>query len=74
MPEIARQQGLHGIVEVRIELDASSHITGTSIMRSGGSLLLDRAAIEAARASSFATQIEDCVAVPGTYRYVVEFQ
>ena len=46
MPELAREQGLSGTVEVRVDLDAKSHITATPVLRSGGSPLLAKSAVE----------------------------
>jgi|GEM_PF-477768 len=72
-PEIAREQGITGNVEVKVDLNEKSQITGVSIYKSANHLL-DKAALDAARASKFQTAIENCQPIASSYRFVVEFQ
>jgi TonB family protein len=71
-PPIAAQQGISGDVTVLVSLDAQSHVTGARIMRSPSALLND-AALRAARASTFRTEIRDCRPVAADYAFIVEF-
>jgi TonB family protein len=73
-PPIAQQQGITGEVQVLVSLDANSKLVGTPTIRKSPSAILNRAAIEAAKASKFQTEIKDCVAQAAQYVFVVEFQ
>ena len=53
-PERARRAGAEGVVGVRITLAADGSVRQVELTQSSGSRLLDEAALEAARASSFA--------------------
>jgi protein TonB len=66
-PEIAREQGASGTAKVQVTLDAQGNVLSASINQSSGSPVLDKAALEAAKASTFFPQITDCAAVGGTY-------
>jgi len=56
---------------VVITLARTGHILAVHLDRSSGSPDFDRAALAAARASSFAPAARGCVAVDTTFRYVV---
>jgi len=71
-PEMAKQQGISGQVEVQVSLDAAGKVTGTSIIKSP-SAMLNSAAIEAAHESTFAPEIADCKPVAGTYKFIAVF-
>lgn len=58
---------------IKVDLDASGRILGVSVYRSAGSLELDQAAMQAARQSTYAPEMRDCQAVPGSYLFKVEF-
>jgi len=53
-PERARRAGAEGVVGVRITLAADGSVRQVELTQSSGSRLLDEAALEAARSSSFA--------------------
>jgi protein TonB len=53
-PERARRAGVAGVVGVRIALAADGTVLQVEVTASSGSRLLDEAALEAARASTFA--------------------
>ena len=53
-PERARRAGVAGVVGVRIALAADGTVRQVEVTASSGSRLLDEAALEAARASTFA--------------------
>jgi len=71
-PEMAKEQGISGSVEVEVDLDALGHVTGTSVIKTPSSIL-NSAAITAARQTTYAPQISDCKPVPGQYKFVVDF-
>jgi TonB family protein len=72
MPQMAQQQGITGTVQVQVSLDANSHIVGTKIY-SSPSALLNNAALAAARASTFQTEITNCKPQAADYLFSVEF-
>jgi protein TonB len=71
-PEMAKEQGVSGTVSVKVDLDATSHVTGVSIDKSP-SVLLNSAALQSARESTFRTEIVDCKPVANSYLFQVEF-
>jgi TonB family protein len=66
--------GLPATAEVEVTLDAAGHVTGLRIYRSAFNQQLDRAAIIAARTSTYAPALVDCLPAGGTYLFTVEFQ
>lgn len=58
---------------IKVDLDASGRVTGVSVYASTGSMELDRAALDAARQSTYAPEMRNCQAVPGSYLFKVEF-
>jgi len=65
--------GTNSTAMIKVDLDANGRVTGASVYASTGSLELDRAALDAARASTYAPEMRDCQAVPGSYLFKVEF-
>jgi TonB family protein len=72
-PDIARQQGITGVVEVKVDLNEKSQITGVSIYRSPNPVL-NKPAMDAAKASKFQTEVQNCLPLASSYLYRVEFQ
>jgi protein TonB len=72
--DAAREQGLIGTVKVKVDLDSSGSVVGTSIYASSGSMDLDNAALAAARQTRYAPEKRDCKNVPGSYLFTVDFQ
>jgi TonB family protein len=72
-PDLARQQGAVGTVLVRVSLSASAVVTDTRIYKSSGNAQLDKAALAAARASSYAAEVDDCQPAAGIYIFHVDF-
>ncbi|NJN58940.1 MAG: energy transducer TonB [Leptolyngbyaceae cyanobacterium SL_5_9] len=52
-PEEAHLFGAEGIVELMIDIDADGRVTNVLVMRSSGSVLLDRNALETVRTWQF---------------------
>ncbi|MGH7728378.1 MAG: energy transducer TonB, partial [Vulcanimicrobiaceae bacterium] len=72
-PDIARQEGAVGTTQVEITLDASGAVTNATVYKSSGNQALDRSAVAAARASSYAPQIVNCQKVAGSYLFRADF-
>jgi len=72
-PAIAQQQGITGEVVVQVSLDENSHLVSASVVKSP-SALLNKAAIDAAKQSTFKTRIANCKPVADTYNFIVDFQ
>ncbi len=62
-----------GTALVKIDLSADGTPVSASIVKSTGDYTLDRAAKELVLSEKFAPEIKDCVAVPGSYLYQVEY-
>lgn len=75
-PERARRAGLAGVVGVRIVLAADGAVRQVEVTASSGSRLLDEAALEAARASTFepATRNQAPVASEAVANYRFELR
>jgi len=74
MPAMARDQGLSGSAQVEVNLSAAGQVLGAKIFVSAGSSLLDAAAIDAAKRTSYSPKIVDCNRVPGAYLFRVDFE
>lgn len=71
-PALAQQQGIAGVVQVVVSLDAQSRIVGTRI-QSSPSAVLNQAALAAARGSKFRTEVKNCEPVAADYIFSVDF-
>ena len=72
-PDIARQQGAVGTTKVKVTLDAAGHVLDASVAKSAGNASLDQAAVKAARASTFAPEVVNCVKTAGSYLFSADF-
>ncbi len=66
--------GASGSAQVEVTLNPSGGVERASVFRSTGNLVLDRAALRAARISVYTAEVRDCVPVTGTYLFTVDFQ
>jgi hypothetical protein len=71
-PPLAGALGVQGTVQVLVSLDAFSHLVALKIY-SSPSALLNNAALAAARASTFQTQIVNCHPLAANYLYSLNF-
>jgi TonB family protein len=71
-PTLAQQQGISGVVQVVVSLDAQSRVVGTRI-QSSPSVVLNQAALAAARGSQFRTEVKNCEPVAADYIFSVDF-
>jgi protein TonB len=72
-PELARQQGVTGVTQVRVTLTETGGVSDAEVYKSSGNPLLDRAAVTAAKESSYSPEIDNCVKVSGSYLFRAEF-
>lgn len=73
MPAAARDAGLTGTSQVKVDLSATGTVLDATIATSSGSTILDAAAIQAAKRTTYAPKVLDCQRVPGSYLFRVEF-
>jgi len=66
--------GVAATAQVQVTLDDLGRVTDARIYASTGTMSLDRAAVTAARRSTYAPQIVDCQPAGGTYLFKVDFQ
>jgi TonB family protein len=71
-PPMALQNGISGVVQVIVSLNADSKVTGTRVQSSPSAILND-AALSAARNSTFQTEIRDCNPIAADYVFAVDF-
>lgn len=65
--------GFTGTAQVQITLSQSGSVVAANIFQSAGNVLLDRAAVTAAKSSTYAPEIRDCHTVGGTYIFTATF-
>jgi TonB family protein len=71
-PSLAAQQGISGVVNVVVSLDAQSRVVAARV-QSSPSAVLNAAALAAARGSQFRTEVRNCEPVAADYLFSVEF-
>ena len=71
-PPMAQQQGIAGVVQVVVSLDTQSRVVGTRVL-SSPSVVLNQAALTAARDSQFRTEVKNCEPVAADYIFSVDF-
>ncbi len=72
MPD-ARAVHASGTTILRVDLDETSTVVGTTVVRSSGYAPLDRAAIAAAQKSSYRTESFACRPVASSYQFSITF-
>ena len=73
-PDSARAQNLGPVtVVVKITLSATAALQDASVISSSGNSAIDRAALTAARQSSYSAKIVDCVPAQGSYSFRANF-
>lgn len=73
-PQLALDQGLSGVAQVKVDLSADGRVLDAGIFESTGSSILDHAAVDAAKRTTYTPKIVECSRVPGSYLFRVEFQ
>lgn len=72
-PELARQQGAIGVTQVQVTLTETGAVSDAKVYKSSGNASLDRSAIAAAKESTYAPEVDNCVKQAGTYLFRAEF-
>jgi len=72
-PDIARQQGAVGTTLVKVTLSATGSVTDASVNKSAGNPALDKAAIDAAKATQYTPDTLNCVPTAGSYLFQADF-
>ncbi|MDP9018778.1 MAG: TonB family protein [Candidatus Eremiobacteraeota bacterium] len=73
-PESAKEANIGpAVVIVKITLSASASVLDASVISSSGNSALDRAAISAAKQSSYSPKVVDCAPVTGDYSFRANF-
>ena len=62
-----------GTAQVRVDLAPTGAVVHAAIYRSAGNMLLDQAALRAARSSTYRAETKDCALVGGSYLFTVDF-
>ncbi len=70
-PDDAEQRT--GEAKIEVTLTAAGEIAAVAIYRSSGDMMLDRAALRAARMSTYQPAIQNCSPVGGSYLFTVDF-
>ncbi|HZO92504.1 MAG TPA: energy transducer TonB [Candidatus Baltobacteraceae bacterium] len=71
-PPVGQEQGIAGDVQVAVSLNENSQVTAVRIL-SSPSVVLNEAALNAARASTFQTEIRNCIPIPADYIFTASF-
>jgi protein TonB len=72
MPDMARERNVTGTVDVLVDLSETGAVRAVSIAHTPD-VVLDEAALDAARRTTYAPEIVDCKAQSGSYLFRVEF-
>jgi len=73
-PEAAREANLGPVVViVKITLSASASVLDASVLQTSNNSQIDRAAVQAARQSSYSPKLENCVPTSGSYTFRANF-
>jgi protein TonB len=73
-PEMAKQQGATGTVQVKVSLSPTGSIVSATVYKSSGFPSLDQAALQAAKQSAYAPEIDNCMKVAGDYIFRADFE
>lgn len=70
----AQMKAVHGTetATVNVQVDAGGKVQSASIAHSSGSPVVDQAAVNAAKASSYAPATRNCKSVAGAYLFKVQ--
>jgi len=73
-PEAAREANLGPVVViVKITLSASASVLDASVLQTSNNSQIDRAAVQAARQSSYSPKLDNCAPVSGSYTFRANF-
>jgi TonB family protein len=72
-PALARLEGLTGTATIRVDLSETGTVQGASVVKSAGSAILDRAAVQTAKSLAYAPETKSCEPISGSYAVQVEY-
>ena len=72
-PGIAREMGIAGATQIRIDLAPNGRLRASDVFVSSGNRWLDGAALATARTLHYRPEIRNCAALAGTYALTVRF-
>ncbi len=72
-PTLAKLEGLTGMATIRVDLSETGRVEGVSVVRSAGSAILDRAALQVAKSIAYAPETKSCDTKRGSYAVEVEY-
>jgi protein TonB len=72
-PDIAREQGAVGTATIKVTLSAAGAVTDVSVNKSAGNAALDKAAMDAAKATAYVPETDNCVPTGGSYLFQADF-
>jgi protein TonB len=72
-PDIAREQGAVGTALIKVTLSAEGSVTDVSVNKSAGNAALDKAAMDAAKSTSYVAETTNCVPTAGSYLFQADF-
>lgn len=73
-PDVPDDDPQTATAQVQVTLDASGHVSDAHVYQSTDDMRLDRAAVAAARRSTYAAAIDNCLPIGGSYLFRVDFQ
>ena len=73
MPSMRYFDNATGTANIQVDIDKTGNMLAASVLKSSGDTLLDRSALAAAHASTFAPEMRDCSPVAGSYVFIVDF-
>lgn len=73
-PTISALQGVEGVSKVKVQLDANNTLQNDSLAQSSGNMLLDQAAMNESLKIRYASEVQNCQRVTGTYLLDVAFE
>ena len=62
-----------GTAQIRVTLTAAGAVSSADVYHSAGNVLLDRAALVAARQTTYRAAVRDCISVGGSYLFTATF-
>lgn len=73
-PNIPHGLQASGTVNVLVSIGADGHVQNATVKKSSGNVQIDRAVLDAAKASSYSAQTVNCRPEAGTYVFQAEFR
>jgi TonB family protein len=72
-PPLAIISGVRGKTIIRVDLTDTGRVERSSVLTTSGSVVLDRAALQAANATRYAPETLSCTPIAGSYAVEVDF-